>query len=130
MSHLSKKQLTELEQTLAAQRHQLRQDIRDELLRNDQEPYAELAGETHDSGDESVADLLRDVNTATIGQSIRALREVEAAQTRMCDGDYGQCEDCGDEIPFERLKANPAARRCLKDQERYEKLHNEEKARL
>lgn len=130
MSHLNKKQLAELSQTLEVQRRQLRQDIRDVLLRSDQEPYAELAGETHDAGDESVADLLSDVNSAALSQSIRALREVEAAQLRIHENHYGRCEDCDIEIPFERLKANPTSRRCLEDQQRYEKLHAEDKASL
>jgi len=130
MSHLSETQLAELGETLEAQRVQLRLDIREELLHSDQEQYAELAGEAHDSGDESVADLLSDINTAVIGQSIRALREVEAAQERIREGIYGSCEDCGTEIPYERLKAYPSARRCLTDQERYERLHGEDKASL
>ncbi|HEY9147433.1 MAG TPA: TraR/DksA C4-type zinc finger protein [Gammaproteobacteria bacterium] len=126
MSHLSEEQLAELKQTLEVQRRQLRQDIREELLRSDDEQYSELAGQVHDSGDESVADLLSDINTAVIGQSIKALREVEAAQERLREGYYGSCEDCEVEIPYERLKAYPAARRCIADQERYEKLHGEE----
>lgn len=126
MSHLSEEQLAELKQTLEVQRRQLRQDIREELLRSDDEQYSELAGQVHDSGDESVADLLSDINTAVIGQSIKALREVEAAQERLREGYYGRCEDCEVEIPYERLKAYPAARRCIADQERYEKLHGEE----
>ncbi len=130
MSHLSEEQLAELKQTLEVQRSQLRQDIRDELLRTDEEQYGELAGQVHDTGDESVADLLADINTAVISQSIKALREVEAAQERMREGYYGRCEDCEVEIPFERLKAYPAARRCIQDQERYEKLHDEGKASL
>jgi len=130
MSHLSDEQLAELKQTLEVQRLQLRQDIRDELLRTDAEQYGELAGQVHDTGDESVADLLSDINTAAISQSIKSLREVEAAQERIREGYYGRCEDCEVEIPFERLKAYPAARRCLEDQERYEKLHGEENASL
>jgi RNA polymerase-binding transcription factor DksA len=130
MSHLTEEQLAELKQTLEVQRRQLRQDIRDELLRTDEEQYGELAGQVHDSGDESVADLLSDINTAVIGQSIKALREVEAAQERMREGYYGRCEDCEVEIPFERLKAYPSARRCIQDQERYEKLHDEGKASI
>jgi RNA polymerase-binding transcription factor DksA len=130
MSHLSEEQLAELKQTLEVQRSQLRQDIRDELLRTDEEQYGELAGQVHDTGDESVADLLADINTAVISQSIKALREVEAAQERMREGYYGRCEDCEVEIPFERLKAYPAARRCIVDQERYEKLHDEGKASI
>jgi len=130
MSHLSDEQLAELKQTLEAQRMQLRQDIRDELLRTDAEQYGELAGQVHDTGDESVADLLADINTAAIGQSIKALREVEAAQERMREGYYGRCEECEVEIPFERLKAYPSARRCITDQERYEKMHDEGTASL
>jgi len=125
MSHLTEEQLAELKETLEVQRRQLRQDIRDELLRTDEEQYGELAGQVHDTGDESVADLLADINTAVIGQSIKSLREVEAAQERMREGYYGRCEDCEIEIPFERLKAYPAARRCIQDQERYEKMHDE-----
>ncbi|MCW8840794.1 MAG: TraR/DksA C4-type zinc finger protein [Gammaproteobacteria bacterium] len=126
MSHLSDEQLAELKQTLEVQRMQLRQDIRDELLRSDDEQYGELAGQVHDTGDESVADLLSDINSAVIGQSIKALREVEAAQERIREGYYGRCEDCEVDIPYERLRAYPSARRCLADQERYEKLHGEE----
>lgn len=130
MSHLTDEQLAELKQTLEGQRVQLRQDIREELLRTDDEQYGELAGQVHDAGDESVADLLSDINTAVIGQSIKALREVEAAQERMREGYYGRCEDCEVEIPYERLKAYPSARRCITDQERYEKLHGEDKASI
>jgi RNA polymerase-binding transcription factor DksA len=130
MSHLSDEQLAELKHTLEGQRMQLRQDIRDELLRTDNEQYGELAGQVHDAGDESVADLLSDINTAVIGQSIKALREVEAAQERMREGYYGRCEDCEVEIPYERLRAYPSARRCITDQERYEKLHGEDKASI
>jgi RNA polymerase-binding transcription factor DksA len=130
MSHLSDEQLSELKQTLEAERQQLRQDIRDELLRTDAEQYGELAGQVHDTGDESVADLLSDINTAVLGQSIKALREVEAAQERMKEGWYGRCEECQEEIPFARLEAYPTARRCMLHQEQYEKTHFEGKSSL
>lgn len=130
MSHLSDEQLTELKKTLEEQRLQLRRDIREELVRSDSEQYGELAGQVHDVAEESVADLLSDINSAVISQSIKALREVEAAQERMREGYYGRCEDCEVEIPYERLMAYPTARRCVTDQERYEKLHDEGKASI
>ncbi len=125
MSHLSSEQIAELSQIIDAERSRLRQDIRDELTKSDNEQYAALAGQVHDSGDESVADLLSDVNTAMISHSIKELREVEAAQERLREGTYGSCEECGEAIPYERLKAYPAARLCIADQERYEKAHPE-----
>lgn len=130
MSHLSTEQLTQLHQQVDAERARLRQDIRNELTRSDNEQYAALAGQVHDSGDESVADLLSDVNTAIISHSIRELREIEAAQERLREGTYGTCEECGEAIPFARLQAYPAARLCLADQERYEAAHPEEHPEL
>ena len=36
-----------------------------------------------------------------------------AAQERIADGSYGQCEDCGEDIPHGRLKLDLAALRCV-----------------
>jgi RNA polymerase-binding transcription factor DksA len=36
---------------------------------------------------------------------------------------YGRCADCGLEIPFERLKAEPAALRCIDCQRVHEHTH-------
>lgn len=125
MSHLSDEQLSELRQKVEAERVRLRQDIRDELTKSDNEQYASLAGQVHDAGEESVADLLRDINAAVISHSIKELREIEAAQERLREGTYGVCEECGEDIPFARLQAYPGARLCIADQERYEKAHPE-----
>lgn len=43
--------------------------------------------------------------------------EVEEALERMDHGAYGICEACGEPIPVERLKANPAAATCIKHTE-------------
>ena len=125
MSHLTTEQLSELAQKLEAERSRLRQDIREELTRSEHEQFADLTDQVHDSGEESVADMLTDINTAIIGNSIKALREVEAAQERMREGSYGCCEECGEDIPFARLQAYPAAKLCVTDQERYEAEHAE-----
>ena len=39
---------------------------------------------------------------------------------KLADGRYGLCERCGHPIDAERLDALPAARFCLRDEERYE----------
>ena len=39
--------------------------------------------------------------------------DVEEALEKMDQGIYGICEECGDTIPLERLKANPSARTCV-----------------
>lgn len=123
MSHLTDKQMSLLKQKLREEHKRLRADIRDELLRTDQEKYGELAGQVHDAGDESVADLLTDVNTAVVSLLIRELREVEAAEQRVLENSYGQCDECGAEIPNERLLAYPGALRCITCQEQHERLY-------
>lgn len=126
MSHLSHEQVAQLSRQVEAERIRLRQDIRNELMRSDDEQYAALAGQVHDTGDESVADLLSDINAAVLSHSIKELREVEAAQERLREGTYGHCEECGEPIPFARLQAYPAARLCVADQARYEAAHPDE----
>ena len=40
---------------------------------------------------------------------------IDAALRRMDSGMYGECVDCGADIPFERLEALPFAIRCEED---------------
>ncbi|MGR9108516.1 MAG: TraR/DksA family transcriptional regulator [Gammaproteobacteria bacterium] len=120
---LTEKQRSELERQLEASFQQLRKEIREELLASDNEQYIELAGQVHDREEESVADLLVDVNLAVIDNHIRAVEDVEAALMRLKRGEYGTCVDCDDPIPYERLKVYPVAERCQICQTRYEQTH-------
>jgi DnaK suppressor protein len=51
------------------------------------------------------------------------LRGLEAARSRLADGSYGVCMDCGGDIGFERLRANHSAVRCIDCQTMHEKTH-------
>ncbi|MBP8144338.1 MAG: TraR/DksA family transcriptional regulator [Inhella sp.] len=42
------------------------------------------------------------------------------ALLRLRAGDYGSCQDCGAVIPFDRLRAQPMATRCVACQQRSE----------
>ena len=42
------------------------------------------------------------------------LNEVERALARMREGEYGTCEVCGEDIPFERLESVPETLRCIR----------------
>lgn len=77
----------------------------DELSTNDQHP-AERATEDED--------LSRDL--ALRADFTHLLAEVDAAQARLEEGRYGNCERCGRPIDDERLEALPATRLCLADQ--------------
>jgi RNA polymerase-binding transcription factor DksA len=85
------------------------------------EPFAEVAGAVHDTGDEALADLVADVDNAEVTRDLAELRELEAARARIAEGSYGVCADCGVDIPVERLRAQLGALRCIACQERHEK---------
>ena len=117
-------QQTQKLHTTIEQRHQaLLSELREDVERVRRDRHEELAGTATDAGDESVATLSADLDHAVIGRDLSELRELEAARTRLADGRYGVCDDCGGDIGYERLKANPAAVRCIACQTRHEKTY-------
>jgi DnaK suppressor protein len=62
--------------------------------------------------------------TEAVLLSARGQRDgVLAALARIEDSTYGQCVDCGHEIPDGRLDARPDASRCVNCQSKYAKRH-------
>ncbi len=125
IQHLTPEQVEALKGELTTRRQQVRESLRDELLRIDEESYSDLAGAVHDPGDESVADMLVDMNNSRVTSLISQLREVESALERIDEGSYGVCVDGEEEIPFERLRVQPTARRCIQHQARHEQTFAE-----
>lgn len=101
------------EAKLRSRLSELRAEIREFLLRADTETYAELAGRVHDVDEESLADLLSDVNLAEISRQVHEYREIEAAMRRIAARTYGVCADCGEPIDTARLEVYPTSERCL-----------------
>ncbi len=59
---------------------------------------------------------LADFTLSSLLESQRKeLMLIDAALRRMDEGTYGECVDCGADIPFERLEALPFAIRCEED---------------
>lgn len=126
MASLTQGELAELRQLLLQRHTALRGEIRNELLAADDTGYADLAGRVHDSGEESVADLLADLDIARIDRQVTEIRGIEAALRRIDMGVYGMCRDCDSNIGFERLESQPIAERCVECQEHYEKSYAHE----
>ena len=109
---LTENQVREFKKQLDDRYFELCEEVRQELISTDDQTYIELAGQVHDLGEASVADLLVDLQLAEIDQHIREIREIDAALMRIAAGRYGVCADCKTSIAPERLKAYPTARRC------------------
>jgi len=76
--------------------------------------YPDLNVEPSDKND--MADEVEEFDNALGVNTVleEKLREVSAALDRIKGGSYGKCETDGEAIAEERLRANPAARTCIK----------------
>jgi RNA polymerase-binding protein DksA len=64
---------------------------------------ADTATETYD----------RELDYSLEENSEHVLAEIDAALKRIDNGTYGQCTNCGNQIPEERLEARPYATLCI-----------------
>jgi len=118
---LTQNQTEELRALIERRRTALIAELQEDAARAREQPYAEHAGPAPDSGDESVATLIADLEQADVTRDLGEFRGLESARGRLAAGDYGVCIDCGGDIGFERLKATPSALRCIDCQGRHEK---------
>jgi RNA polymerase-binding transcription factor DksA len=123
---LTTRQTEELSKQIDTRRGALLAEMREDAARAREQPYSEHAGAAPDSGDESVATLIADLEQADLTRDLGEFRALDAARERLRDGSYGVCADCGSDIGFARLKAFPGAMRCIQCQERHEKTYGGE----
>ena len=90
----------------------MREDLdRSILVLQGEHPRAR--GASMEAGDAGANLTEADRNEAAV-ESARAQRaEVVAALTRVQDGSYGKCVDCGQPVPEGRLEARPTTARCV-----------------
>jgi DnaK suppressor protein len=65
-----------------------------------------------DAEETSVSDIQEDIELALIQMKAETLTRVNEALERLSAGSYGRCNECGDEISPQRLRALPFAVRC------------------
>lgn len=73
----------------------------------------ELSGYDNHPADLGTEIYERGKDIALNEQSESRLQEIDEALERMDAGVYGVCDECGRDIPYERLQANPTARYCI-----------------
>jgi DnaK suppressor protein len=96
-----------------------RQEIQ-EKLRSIRETRPAEADQVKDTEEQSVDDVLREVDFALMEMKSETLARIDEAVRRLEHGSYGVCADCGTEIAEARLEALPFATRCRACQERQE----------
>ena len=85
--------------------HERMRDVRTEG------PIANLQG-VLDAVESSEADIQEDIEFALIQMKAETLQKIDEALSRLEEGSYGYCFECGEEITERRLRALPFAVRC------------------
>ncbi|MFC1622816.1 TraR/DksA family transcriptional regulator [Patescibacteria group bacterium] len=64
--------------------------------------------------DESATEVEEYVDNLSVESNLeQRLKDIKSALTRVEDGAYGKCVECGGDIREERLEIYPSARRCM-----------------
>ena len=105
---------------LEKRRRALRAELTAKLNAQENPALIGLINRMEETDDWAVADLETALDVAEVSRDAGELAEVEAALTRVAEGSYGTCVECGEPIPHARLAANPSAARCIACQERLE----------
>ena len=118
MKHLKQNELDELRGALEAEKDSLEEELashgRMQSETGDwQGSSAGFEGQEPDPID--VADQIEELvtNTPLVEELEQKHKDVEDALEKIDNGTYGTCEECGEEIPVNRLEANPSARMCI-----------------
>jgi DnaK suppressor protein len=116
-----------LQQMLMRKRQEIMREIEGSLgqsLTEDQQRRLESA---RDVGDQALMDLERELGISLMEMRNRKRQLIDEALTRLSEGTYGLCAECGVEISEKRLNAVPFARLCVECQSRQELLEKIEK---
>ena len=108
---------------LAAQRERLERML-DELSARSREAKETIRNQEREVGD-SVDTSAEELDAASILQlkrsELETMRQIEESLERMDEGDYEECETCGEEIGQRRLEVKPFALTCVACQEEIER---------
>ena len=122
MSHLSEAQLSTIQQRLADRETELQARVRAAKEAAAERPSAQ-GPQVEDLVEEGEQRFRTGIEHVELIRDQEELALIADARERITTGRYGECIDCGQPISFERLSAQPTAKRCLADQEVWEKKH-------
>lgn len=122
MPHLSEAQCHTLDELLADREAELRARVREAKAEAADRPSAQ-GPQVEDQVEEGEQRFRIGMEHVELLRDQEELTDIAAARERIAAGSYGSCVDCGRDIAFERLRAQPATRRCVACQELYEKQH-------
>ncbi len=94
-----------------------RAELQREMLQNQEN----LSPPTADEGAMVQRNVAREVDQVLTDMDAGDLTRIDRALKALEDGSYGQCHECGCDIPFDRLKIEPQTEHCVACKGRWEK---------
>lgn len=82
-------------------------------IEKDQEKFCLDKNELADPLDEASINIQASQELRFRNRNIFYLKKINKSLGRVLDGTYGHCEECDDDISFERLMARPTAELCI-----------------
>lgn len=120
MSHIPTDSMEDLKTALEAEKAAVVEELAEygKVIeeRDDEEEFeGSSLSEGEESAPEDAADNIEElqVNVPLVAELEKRYHDVKSALERMLDGTYGRCEECGAEVPLERLEADAAATTCI-----------------
>ena len=96
---------------------------REDLVEESRETISNLQREVRDVGDEAeraTRETENSLELRTRDRYRKLINKIDKAMITLDEGEYGYCEETGEEIGLARLDARPIATLCLDAQERWE----------
>jgi DnaK suppressor protein len=102
----------ELKRMLEDRRREIVSEVHEKIRDVRTESGKGKMSEVFDQGESSEADIQEDIEFALIQMKAETLSKINEALTRLEEGAYGYCFECGEDIAEARLRALPFAVRC------------------
>ena len=113
--YMNKDQLEHFRQLLLAWKRELMEEVDRTMLH-----MKDDAANFPDPNDRATQESEFGLELRTRDRERKLLKKIDSAIARIDDGNYGYCEETGDEIGLRRLEARPVATLCVEAQERRE----------
>ena len=117
----------DLRRILEGRRNEILSEVQGRIRGVRAEGSQNKLNEVFDAGESSDADIQEDIEFALIQMKAETLTKINEALSRLEEGHYGNCFECGDEIAEARLRALPFAVRCKDCEEAREQAAERER---
>ena len=109
---MANERYAELKRMLEDRRREIMSEVHEKIRDVRTESGHGKMSEVFDQGESSEADIQEDIEFALIQMKAETLTRINEALSRLEEGAYGYCYECGDDIAPQRLRALPFAVRC------------------